>query len=247
MMRKSINRTTVIIVLAIFLSVSVGYALFSDTITIEGTATAQGNFDIEASCLSNVTTDMLYEFGFKDTSGDSGSDIVANLFKEHGYKDETCVVSNDKVTYSVGLEYPTATKYQWIKMKNNGNIPAYFDFMNVFEQHLRNVIKKYDSENNLLETINTAEDDKEAIITFSFYMVGQSAEGIYYNFSEDEDNFIANFSKIDEETGEIKIILKPGETLYVPLLAYWDEDYNENNVKYEATGIFEIDWQQYTD
>ena len=34
-MRKSINKTTVIIVLAIFLTISVRYALFSDIITIE--------------------------------------------------------------------------------------------------------------------------------------------------------------------------------------------------------------------
>ena len=43
-MRKSINKTVVIIVLALFLTISVGYALFSDTITIEGTATAQDKF-----------------------------------------------------------------------------------------------------------------------------------------------------------------------------------------------------------
>ena len=242
-MRKSINRTTVIIVLAVFLSISVGYALFSDTITIEGTATAQGKFDIEASCLTNVTTDMLYEFGFEDVQKDDTT--VAELFKEHGYKDESCVVSDDKVTYSVGLEYPTATKYQWIKMKNNGNIPAYFDAANVSEQTHNNLIKKYDSQNNLLETIN--ETDNPFII-LSLDLVAQSVDGTYYNLLENEEEFFANFAYINEETGESKIILEPGESLYVPLVATWDEEtFTENNVKYEATGTFEIDWQQYTD
>ena len=245
-MRKSINRTTVILVLAIFLTLSVGYALFSDTITIEGTATAQGKFDIEATCMNNVTTDMLYEFGFVDGSKEETS--VAEQFKNHGYKDETCVVSNDKVTYSVGLEYPTATKKQWIKMKNNGNVPAYFDLMNVFEQVVfsqNNIIKKYDSENNLLETIN--ETDVPFIALYVEYMVGQSVEGIYYNLLEDEELFYATFGYVNEETEEYKVILKPGESLYMPIFAEWAEAFNENNVKYEATGIFEFDWQQYTE
>ena len=245
-MRKSINRTTVIIVLAIFLTLSVGYALFSDTITIEGTATAQGKFDIEATCMNNVTTDMLYEFGFVDGSKEESS--VAEQFKNHGYKDESCVVNDDKVTYSVGLEYPTAEKYKWIKMENNGNIPAYFDFMSLINQHMHNIIRKYDAQDNLIETINTTEDNFSPFLGVMIgNMVGQTADGAYYNFSEDDETFMGKFGNVNEETGDIKIILKPGETLYVPLLAYWDEDYNENNVKYEATGTFEMDWQQYTD
>ena len=53
-MKKTMNKTTVIIVLALFLSISVEYALFSDTITIEGTATAQGTFDIKVTCLITI-------------------------------------------------------------------------------------------------------------------------------------------------------------------------------------------------
>ena len=247
-MRKSINRTTVLIVLAIFLSISVGYALFSDTITIEGTATAQGNFDIEASCLTNVTPDMLYEFGFEDYVKDDYIEPVAERFKGHGYKDESCIVSDDKVTYSVGLEYPTATKHQWIKMKNNGNISAYLDSNLLVSQFEHNIVKKYDAQNNLIETINTTEDGRYPFLVLSIgEMVGQNAEGIYYNFNENEEEFMANFTYINEETGEFKIILEPGESLYVPLVAYWNDHFTENNVKYEAIGTFEIDWQQYTD
>ena len=58
-MRESINKTTVIIVLAVFLTLSVGYALFSDTITIEGTATAQGNFDLTATCNTGVSQELV--------------------------------------------------------------------------------------------------------------------------------------------------------------------------------------------
>lgn len=36
--------------LVLQLALSVGYALFSETITINGKATAKGNFDITATC-----------------------------------------------------------------------------------------------------------------------------------------------------------------------------------------------------
>ena len=41
--------------LALLLVLSVGYALFSETITINGTATAKGNFDMTATCQSGYS------------------------------------------------------------------------------------------------------------------------------------------------------------------------------------------------
>ena len=247
-MRKSINRTTVLIVLAVFLTLSVGYALFSDTITIEGTATAQGNFDIEASCIKDVSTDMLYEYGFIDDQKDHIT--VAEQFKQHGYKDVSCVVNDDTVTYSVGLEYPTAKKYSFVKMKNNGSIPAYYKFDLENFRHA-NIVKKYDEQNNLLETINT---DGTGLYNFIeldlLLMVAQDVDGNYYNLHENYDEFVDKFGFEDEETYELTFILKPGESLYIPLIAEWfdgKDGYNENNVKYEAIGTFEFDWQQYTE
>ena len=37
-------------VIALILAVSVGYALFSDTLTINGTATAKGDFNLSYAC-----------------------------------------------------------------------------------------------------------------------------------------------------------------------------------------------------
>ena len=44
------NKNMIIIgVIAILLTVAVGYALFSDTLTINGTATAQGDFSFSVT------------------------------------------------------------------------------------------------------------------------------------------------------------------------------------------------------
>ena len=45
------NRNKILVgCLALLLALSVGYALFSETITINGTATAKGSFDIGFEC-----------------------------------------------------------------------------------------------------------------------------------------------------------------------------------------------------
>ena len=116
-MKKTMNKTTVIIRLALFLSISVGYALFSDTITIEGTATAQGNFDIEATCLTTIPEEL-------GNALNGEIYIKMNQHPENGYKDEKCTVNGNKVNYSIGLEYLGAMKYYAIKFENIGSIDA---------------------------------------------------------------------------------------------------------------------------
>lgn len=118
-MRKNINRTTVIIVLAVFLTISVGYALFSDTITIEGTAMAQGKFDMEVSCQPGML------------SGLNSEDYFGQ--KEEGYKNDSCLVSEDKntATFNVELTYPGAGRTFTVKITNKGTIDAMIDAKNL--------------------------------------------------------------------------------------------------------------------
>lgn len=234
-MRESINRTTVMIVLAIFLSISVGYALFSDTITIEGTATAQGNFDIKASCITDVTPDLLTNFG-----------VEVDNYKEHGYKNISCGENDDKVTYSVSFDYPDAVKYYVIKMENVGGTSAYFNINDLIEEKTNvNIIKKYDLEGSLIETINSKDLDnwgQKAFIRFDFILMTQNTNGEYFPLGS--EGFIADFATDNDE-----IVLESGESIYLLMKSFWpnEEEFLENNVKYEVTGTFEIDWQQYTE
>ena len=47
--------------LALLLVMAVGYALFSETITINGTATAKGDFDISFTCETLTSTNATAE------------------------------------------------------------------------------------------------------------------------------------------------------------------------------------------
>ena len=90
-----------IAVVAFVLAVAVGYALFSETITINGTATAKGNFDVEFT--------------------------TATISKQVGSTGATAVISPDKNTLTITvprLEYPGAYVIIPVTVTNKGSIPA---------------------------------------------------------------------------------------------------------------------------
>ncbi len=84
-----------------FLVVVVGYAIFSDTLTINGTATAKGEFDIEFNRVNSVS--------------------------EIGSKGATAEISEDKNTLTINaskLEYPSSYVEVDVTIKNIGSINA---------------------------------------------------------------------------------------------------------------------------
>lgn len=91
----------IIVVIAFVLAISVGYALFSQTLTINGTATAKGSFDVQFA--------------------------TATIQKEVGSTGATATISEDKATLTVNvpkLEYPGAYVEIPVTVKNVGTIPA---------------------------------------------------------------------------------------------------------------------------
>lgn len=95
--------------LALLLTLSVGYALFSDTITINGTATAKGSFDMTVTCevvTSETATDA--EKGTVMTVGGTGN----------------CQIDDDTITTTSTLTKPTDQVGYRITFTNNGTIPA---------------------------------------------------------------------------------------------------------------------------
>ena len=88
-------------VIAFVLAIAVGYALFSQTLTINGTATAKGSFDVEFT--------------------------TATIQTEVGSTGATAVISEDKHTLTVTvpkLEYPGAYVEIPVTVTNVGDIPA---------------------------------------------------------------------------------------------------------------------------
>ena len=81
--------------LALLLVMAVGYALFSETITINGTATAKGDFDLSYTC---------------EKREEGGTGI--------------CTVTDNTITISSTFTKPTDEVVYDITITNTGSIPA---------------------------------------------------------------------------------------------------------------------------
>lgn len=110
------NNKLLIIILTIIVTLMMGYALFSENITVTGTATASGNFDIGYTCqtgLANVAG--IYDNAFNSLNGQE---------TENSYSDDSCSIIDNKITFKTNLTAPGAMRYYTVKITNNGTIPA---------------------------------------------------------------------------------------------------------------------------
>lgn len=110
---KNKKRNYLILVLVVLLlALAVGYAAFSDTLNITGTANAKGTFD------------MIFESATVDDSKGI-TDSTGNTFTP------TASITDDTLTVTVGtLGYPGAGANFTAVIKNNGTVPAKLNDIN---------------------------------------------------------------------------------------------------------------------
>lgn len=102
-------------VVAFILAVAVGYALFSDTLTISGTATAKGDFGVEFTSIGEIK-----KVGYTETNDSHGDGTEANIAVISKTKHD-----NDTLTITVNkLDYPGAYVEIPVTITNKGSIPA---------------------------------------------------------------------------------------------------------------------------
>lgn len=94
--------------LALLLALSVGYALFSDTITINGTATAKGEFATSMTCGITDDNQIMYDTGL----GSSGE-----------FEGATITCENSVVTSQVTFTRPGSRMLFYVEVENTGTIP----------------------------------------------------------------------------------------------------------------------------
>lgn len=90
-----------ITIVAFILLLTVGYALYTDTLTIKGTANAFGTFDMQFS--------------------------EASILEQVGSLEASAIISDDKKSLDINvpkLEYPGAYVLISVKVINKGSIPA---------------------------------------------------------------------------------------------------------------------------
>ena len=94
--------------LALLLVMAVGYALFSETITINGTATAKGDFDISFTCEILTSSNTIDDESDLITKGGTG----------------LCNIEGQTITTTSSLTKPTDQVGYKVKLTNEGSIPA---------------------------------------------------------------------------------------------------------------------------
>lgn len=108
-------------VVAFILAVAVGYALFSETITVNGTATAKGSFDVEFTKIDEIT-----KVGYTDVES-TDADGSTEAEKKAATDARIASISADKNTLTVKvnkLDYPGAYVEIPVTITNKGTIPA---------------------------------------------------------------------------------------------------------------------------
>lgn len=113
----------IIAVIALVLAVSVGYALFSQTLTITGTATAGASFDVEFTKIGDITSDGYTDVNaVTDEDAQAKKDRVAKISTSEG---AAAGVKNDLLTITVNkLSYPGAYIEIPVEVTNKGSIPV---------------------------------------------------------------------------------------------------------------------------
>ncbi len=102
--------------LALLLVMVAGYALFSQNLTINGTAKAEGNSSLVATCQAGIPDNLLE--GAKAYLAQFEMPYV----KDNGYYDDSCTVNGNSINYKSSFKYPGARRYFVVKVKNTGSI-----------------------------------------------------------------------------------------------------------------------------
>lgn len=170
------QKKIIIGVLALLVTMMVGYALFSETITINGTATAKGEFNMEITSAS--ITNEVGSTGATAEISDNGNTLIITV--PH-------------------LEYPGAYVDVSFNITNNGSIPALYKGINVigidktFTRNSTNAIRLsgtiddfyYEPSDTYSETVRifwkgainkTEEESATAIITLNYIQVNDKED-----------------------------------------------------------------------
>ncbi len=211
------NNKILVGVLAFVVAMTIGYAIFSDKITVIGTAKAKGDFSLITTC----------EKGLSQRINSNSFDIPS----EGGYENDSCIVNDNEVSFHADLRYPGATRYFTIKITNTGTIDAYSNINTGMEAFKNRICIDGSNGGTLNGTIEDGEcyDDpdfnSEIVPAKIEFVAFEKKDGTIFNGADNSETIIKDFF---DETGE-NIILKPGESAYLLATTLIDKNYGSDN------------------
>ena len=223
--------------LTLLLVLSVGYALFSDTITINGTATAKGEFDITASCQTGILSKL-------------GTVESLDLTESNGYKNDSCSVVDDTVSFNTEFLYPGARRNFTIKYTNTGTIDATISMNEVEGTFKICVADNVEGENNecITENGTTLEG---STLNLKGYAANLAYSGRNIFIEDSEGNLFKLFDSkglefYDTSTGTLT--LKSGYSVYIIEIIWvnhsFPSSHTTNEMFVEYTASFEMPFKQ---
>ena len=188
--------------LAQLLVMVAGYALFSQNLTINGTAKAQGDFSVTATCQAGIPDNLLE--GAKAYLAQSEMPYV----KDNGYYDDSCTVSGNNINYQASFKYPGARRYFVVKVKNTGSITAIpsYDYHNdsgeVCQDDNGNDV--YDSDECYTDSLGLQIGASlfDFLVTYDIPFAIEDTDGTVYSTTNMTEEQIAKFVT---EDGDLKL------------------------------------------
>ena len=197
----------------------IGYALFSDNISITGSATASGDWSITASCSDTIPAEVQEDYATDDIQG--------------GFENDSCTVNGNEITSKATLLYPTAMKLHHAEYKNTGNVSAVFrmgthpngplDYsvtkqdgisikLNLYERKTDKLFQSY-TDMSALEMDNYGQ-----VFIDKVYI--KTVDGHYLNYDEE---ILANETLYKDLEGNYYLEIKPGESIVFIISENWYE------------------------
>ena len=195
----------------------VGYALFSENITVTGSATASGDWGIAASCSDTIPAEVQEDYAANDIQG--------------GFADDSCTVSGNTITSKATLLYPTAMKLHHAEYKNTGSVSAVFK-MGKYENYPlddafsnpSNLSIKLDLYDKKTDELYQSYTDSSALKMENYGQVYidklyiKTADGHYLNYDEE---LLANETLYKDSEGNYYLEIKPGESIVFIISENW--------------------------
>ena len=234
-MFRSKNSKILAACLAVLLVSSIGYALFSQTLNVTGSAKAQGDFRIISSCQAGIMDDI-------------ASKVSYNSADENHYDSDSCTrdLDTQDLTFQVNFTQPGAVRYFTVKFTNNGGttaglsldegiVPTKFDIC--FDGNSQSNEKNGTIENS--ECSDALGIDANPLTMFYLSLedlVFEKENGAKYAYGEQGNDFI------DENN---VVVLEPNESIYMVIPTGLSQYMNLNPFLIRNELRMHFDFKQY--
>lgn len=237
------NNKLILGLLAILLTMSVGYAIFSDSIKVTGTAVARSDWGFTVNCTKSLDSKFfpIFEINSADELG------------EFGYENDTCTVSGNSVTIDTTLKMPTASRMFTVSIKNTGGVDAVILADHDYDPSPYKLQLYNKSDNSLYKEYVDGTDSNFNTVINNYARIGvegavvEDVNGNIMPLNYEQDDLLKQKDMIYEDTeGNYYVKIAPNETLYIFIYSYWGESAVSTNYYSKTIGTYNFDLTQLT-